>query len=246
MPLHFDVGPSALGGDVVAQIASWGLQTMPTGIPQSEDWSRFTRFVGGNLTEQIKGLEQRSRGKHAAILIPEWEAQGVELPLLRSLMTIKKASGQIDTALHAATILAVLPHVMEEDETVLSLSLGAGNSGRSFDVETSHRVAEFTLIAWRGGAETIRQNRLFWSFYRLVRHDSPLLKELYLLDGQAPRRFLTGGRAISSIFKRNQDLGADFDRQYGAEYRTVGEFYHDHEHIVKLVDLSEWLPGANG
>jgi hypothetical protein len=40
--------------------------------------------------------------------------------------------------------------------------------GRSFDLETDRQVAEFKFIAWRGGAEAIRQNGLFIDIFRLA------------------------------------------------------------------------------
>lgn len=43
-----------------------------------------------------------------------------------------------------------LPHILEPDERVESVSLGAGNTGRDFDLETNVRVAEFKFIHWRG------------------------------------------------------------------------------------------------
>jgi hypothetical protein len=51
-------------------------------------------------------------------------------------------------------------------------------TGRSFDLETSYRVAvaEFKFIRWQGGPESIRQNQLFKDFYLLARsRPSPLL-----------------------------------------------------------------------
>ena len=44
-------------------------------------------------------------------------------------------------------------------------------TGRSFDLETSCRVAvaEFKFIRWQGDPESIRQNQLFKDFYLLAR-----------------------------------------------------------------------------
>jgi hypothetical protein len=43
-------------------------------------------------------------------------------------------------------------------------------TGRSFDLETSYRVAvaELKFIRWQGGPESIRQNQLFKDFYLLA------------------------------------------------------------------------------
>ncbi|WP_283814259.1 hypothetical protein [Bradyrhizobium aeschynomenes] len=41
-----------------------------------------------------------------------------------------------------------LPHILEEGEIVDYVSLGAGNTGRPFDLETNRRIAEFKFIHW--------------------------------------------------------------------------------------------------
>jgi hypothetical protein len=36
--------------------------------------------------------------------------------------------------IHAVGILTALPHILEHDERIETLSLGAGNTGRQFDL----------------------------------------------------------------------------------------------------------------
>jgi hypothetical protein len=57
---------------------------------------------------------------------------------------------------------------LEPAERVEYLSLGAGNTGKAFDLETDLRVCEFKFINWQGGAEAIRQNALFKDLYLLA------------------------------------------------------------------------------
>lgn len=68
---------------------------------------------------------------------------------------------KVNVVIHALGILLCLPHILEADGTVQYVSLGAGNTGRQFDLETDRRVAEFKFIQWQGGPESIRQNSLF-------------------------------------------------------------------------------------
>jgi hypothetical protein len=77
----------------------------------------------------------------------------------------------VNVAIHALGILLALPEileVLEVGEVVEELSLGAGNTGRAFDLVTNVRVAEFKFIKWRGGAEAIRQNGLFVDVFHLA------------------------------------------------------------------------------
>jgi hypothetical protein len=81
--------------------------------------------------------------------------------LFEAARSIKRAAAQIDVVLHALGIIVLLPAILEDDEVVESLSLGAGNSeAQRFDLETSHRVAEFTFIEWKGNDNT-RLQKIF-------------------------------------------------------------------------------------
>lgn len=77
---------------------------------------------------------------------------------LRAAAELTCQAGQINVTMHALGILLCLPHLLGPSERVEYGSLGAGNTGRAFDLETNIRVAEFTFINWRGGSESIRQN----------------------------------------------------------------------------------------
>lgn len=122
------------------------------------------------------------------------------------------------------------------------LSLGAGNTGRSFDLETNLRVAEFKFIHWQGGAEAIRQNALFKDFYLLAEYDTRKVKRMYVLGTHHPLRFLTGGRSLSSVMSRNRKLWSEFGALYGHQFHTVGQYYATKKKIVKVEDLGPFLP----
>jgi hypothetical protein len=86
---------------------------------------------------------------------------------------VKRLAREINVVIHALGILLCLPHILEPEETIEYVSLGAGNTGRAFDLETNKRIAEFKFSRWQGGAEAIRQNSLFKDFYCMAEYDSP-------------------------------------------------------------------------
>jgi hypothetical protein len=95
------------------------------------------------------------------------------------------------------------------------VSLGAGNTGKEFDLETNYRIAEFKFIHWRGGPESIRQNQLFKDFYLLSESRSEKRKYLYVIGREHPYDFLSGGRALSSVLSCNVKLLKQFEAKYG-------------------------------
>ena len=99
---------------------------------------------------------------------------------------IKRLAGEIHVVIHALGILLCLPHILKTGEIVESVSLGAGNTGKAFDLETNRRIAEFKFIRWQGGAEMIRQNALFKDFYLMAEHSTHKEKYLYVLGTEIP------------------------------------------------------------
>jgi hypothetical protein len=141
----------------------------------------------------------------------------------------------------AGPLLLCLPHILEPDERVEYVSLGAGNTGREFDLETNVRVAEFKFIRWRGGAESIRQNSIFKDYVLLAGHPTVKRKHLYLLGTEHALRFLRGGRALSSVLSRNDRLLKLFSERSGDRFRTVGDYFTVHGEAVQIEDVSRWL-----
>ncbi|MGW1424660.1 hypothetical protein ACWAT4_31570 [Bradyrhizobium manausense] len=154
---------------------------------------------------------------------------------------MKRLAGQIHVTIHALGILLCLPHILQPGERVEYVSLGAGNTGRDFDLETNVRVAEFKFIRWRGGSETIRQNSVFKDYLLLAEHPTTKRKHLYLLGTEHAIGFLRGGRAISSVLSRNGKLQKMFANRLGERFRTVGDYYKAYSSAVQIDDVSPWL-----
>lgn len=159
---------------------------------------------------------------------------------------MKRLAGQINVTIHALGILLCLPHILEAGERVESVSLGAGNTGREFDLETNLRVAEFKFIRWRGGAEAVRQNSVFKDYVLLAEHPTLKRKHLYLLGVDHALKFFRGGRALSSVLSRNDKLRRFFSGRFGEQFRTVREYYAAHGHVVRIEDVSRWLSELAG
>lgn len=199
------------------------------------------RFTGPDLTQTLARIESRVRGVAAEDYADFLESAGVGREALGAAAEMKRLAGQINVTIHALGILLCLPHILEQGERVEYVSLGAGNTGREFDLETNLRVAEFKFIRWRGGAESIRQNSVFKDYLLLAEHPTAKRKHLYLLGTEHAHRFLRGGRALSSLLSRNDKLKKMFADRFGDEFRTVGEYFAVHSGAVQIQDVSLWL-----
>lgn len=158
---------------------------------------------------------------------------------------VKRLAGQVNVAIHALGVLLCLPELLAPDETIQSLSLGAGNTGKAFDLETDRRVAEFKFISWQGGPEAIRQNSLFKDFYCLAEHESSKSKHLYVLGTDHPLKFLNGRRALESVLSKNVSLHREFRAKYPG-YRVVRDYYLPRRDLVLIEDVSGLLPALTG
>jgi hypothetical protein len=200
------------------------------------------RFIGTDLTTRIADLEWTVKGCDAGQCAHKSVAAGVTSELLSAAYSLKRAAGQINVLIHAVGGLLLLPQIMEPGERIEYVSLGAGNTGREFDLETDRRVAEFKFIHWSGGADTIRQSSLFKDFYLLAEHPTPKRKELYVLDIKYPLKFLRGGRALSSVLSKNVSLWEQFRAKHADTYATVGDYFADRQHSVALKDAAPLVP----
>jgi hypothetical protein len=169
------------------------------------------------------------------------EGAGARREVLAAAAEMKRLAGQINVTIHALGILLCLPHILEPGERVGYVSLGAGNTGRQFDLETNLRVAEFKFIRWRGGAESIRQNSIFKDYVLLAINPTAKRKHLYLLGTEHALKFLRGGRALSSVLSRSDKLQKVFSERFGDQFRTVGGYFAAHGRAVQIVDVSPWL-----
>lgn len=204
--------------------------------------NRVSDFMGNDLGFSIAAVERAVEGASAPDIKTILQARNIDSVLLTAAAQIKKISAQIDVTIHALGILRALPHILEDGERLESVSLGAGNTGRAFDLETNLRIAEFKFIQWRGGPESIRQNGIFKDFFDLATAQTAKRRCLYLLGTHHARKFFRGGRALTSVLSKNQATRDKFIGLYGERYATVNQYYTDHEHTVEIIDLLPWLP----
>lgn len=204
--------------------------------------SEIQRFESGGLTSRISQLESAFQRATTGELKSRLEAVGVHDSTLAASILLKQVAGQVNVLVHALGILLCLPDLLEPDETVQYVSLGAGNTGRPFDLETDRRVAEFKFMNWRG-ADTIRQNGLFKDLYLLEAAETPKRKQMFVVGDTLPLKFLHGSRALASVMSRNRKLGDTFTARFGTQFATVADYYVAHGHAVELVDLNRLFPG---
>ncbi|RXK53900.1 hypothetical protein ESB00_17785 [Oleiharenicola lentus] len=166
----------------------------------------------------------------------------MEAEVLLAALLVKKHSSQINEIVHALGILLALPSILEKGERVESLSLGAGNTGKGFDLETNRRIAEFTFIQWQGGSEVIRQNKIFKDFFFLAEAETDKTRELYTIGTEWPMKFFKSGRRLANILAGNAKLGTAFRRKYPKTFEHVREYYGSKKEVVAVMDLCEHLP----
>lgn len=187
------------------------------------------------IESDLKGVTDKSCSNSVASVYAGPEA-------LIAAAALKRASGQINVIVHALGILICLPHILEPGEMVEQVSLGAGNTGRKFDLETNYRIAEFKFIRWRGGSESIRQNSIFKDFFQLAESTLEKRKYLYVLGTEYPLKFLQGRRTLTSVLSKDETARNEFHGRFGNLYQRVREYFAEHNDKVIIEDVSHWLP----
>jgi hypothetical protein len=198
--------------------------------------------TGFELRGRISALERRVPGSTGGSVAALLESEMISSVMLEGALTVKAVAGQINVIVHTLGILLSLPHILEADERVERLSLGAGNTGRAHYLETDRRIGEFKFIEWRGGPEAIRQNSLFIDIFNLVNAPGVKDRYMYVVGKEQPMRFLRGRRAIASVLSRNTPVAERFQTLHGDSYSTVREYYESVEDRVVIVDLREIVP----
>lgn len=198
-------------------------------------------FGGQDLTQTLARIEASLQGirqdRYADVLLKS----GAKAEVLGAAALLKRLASQINVVVHALGILLCLPRILESGETIQYVSLGAGNTGRDFDLETNRRIAEFKFIHWQGGQESIRQNSLFKDFYELAERETQKEKYLYVLGTEHGEKFFNGGRALSSVL-RTATLRNKFTKQFGDQYQTVRDYYLPRKGRVVIQDVSLFVP----
>jgi len=201
----------------------------------------IAEFQGSSLTQSLSAIESSVLGLSATDLEAFCGSRSIDNAFMSSAASIKKVAGQINVIIHAAGILCSLPQILGSGEVVESVSLGAGNTGRKFDLETNFRVAEFKFIDWQGGPESIRQNGVFKDFYELAEHETQKSKHLYVVGTAFPLKFLTGGRALSSVLSRYPDILHEIGQKYGPRVLRVCDYYNLKQSDVEICDVSPYI-----
>ncbi len=195
-------------------------------------------FQGESLTRSLAAIEDEIVGADLVQALNLCARLNVDESFLGSALSIKKVAGQINVIIHAAGILHSLKNLLLDGEIVESVSLGAGNTGRKFDLETNLRVAEFKFIDWKGGAESIRQNGIFKDFYELAEFSTKKKKVLYVVGTLYPLKFLNGRRALTSVLSKQPVILERLTGKYGETVTVVNEYYEIHKDDVSVEDIS--------
>ena len=207
----------------------------------------FLTFRGSSelLGGRIADIETRVQGSGAGEAVEAAIDWSLDSSVLDGARLAKRLSAQVDVVLHAAGILHSLPHVLEPDEIVQSVSLGAGNTGRAYDLETDRRIAEFKFIAWAGGSESVRQDNLLIDVFHLASADTEKRRVMYLTGIDIPLRWLRNSRRVTrACLRRKSGTPQRFDEQYGPDrFHFVHEYWAAVERIVEIVDLAALVPG---
>lgn len=194
------------------------------------------------LTHRIgvleSGLVGHTAGDAAALLALD----GLDESSLTAAVAVKRIARQINVIVHALGILTALPHILEPDEVIEGLSLGAGNAGRDHDLVTNRRIAEFKFIEWQGGPESIRQNGLFIDLFNLASSSTAKRKVMYVVGKAIPMHFLKNNRALTSVLSKDSASATRFRALHGNRFRTVGEYFATIASTVEVVDLADIVP----
>ncbi|PCJ21872.1 MAG: hypothetical protein COA96_15065 [SAR86 cluster bacterium] len=197
-------------------------------------------FKGESLTDVLAAFENDIVGLDSNNSNKFCESNAINKGLLNSALIVKQASSQIDVIIHASGILYSLPRLLEKGEFVESVSLGAGNTGKKFDLETNLRVAEFKFIDWQGGAESIRQNGIFKDFYELAEYETTKEKFLYVVGTTYPLKFFNGGRAMTSILSKQPKILKAINDKYGARVKVARDYYELYKNEVSICDVKQY------
>lgn len=198
-------------------------------------------FQGDSLTKSLSDIERRIIGSGVEDVDSFCVKRGVDSNFMDSAIAIKRVAGQINVIIHAAGILRSLAGLLEPGEKVESVSLGAGNTGRQFDLETNIRVAEYKFIDWQGGPESIRQNGIFKDFFELAEYETHKKKFLYVVGTEYPLKFFNGGRALTSVLSRHPKISAQIKEKYGDRVTRVRDYYEIKKNEVIICDVTPYI-----
>lgn len=196
-----------------------------------------------SFRHRIAAVEAGIVGKDALGALERARSEGLTEHVLAGSLLVKAASAQIDVVLHAAGIIAALPYVLEPDERIEYVSLGAGNTGKAHDLETDRRVAEFKFITWQGGPESVRQDSLLVDLFHLATSRTSKQRVLYLTGVAVPMKFLERSkRDVRAALARRPGVPEQFDEAYGDLALTVKDYWARIRDQVEVCDLVGLVP----
>ena len=198
-------------------------------------------FQGDSLTKSLSGIERRIIGSGVEDVDGFCAEHGIDGDFMDYAVAVKRVAGQINVIIHTAGILRSLAALIEQGEKQESASLGAGNTGRQFDLETNIRIAEYKFIDWQGGAESIRQNGIFKDFFELAEYETHKKKFLYVVGTEYPLRFFKGGRALTSVLSRHPKILAQIKEKHGEHVTRVRDYYELKKSEVIICDVTPFI-----
>src|SRR5437016_14598597 len=101
----------------------------------SDAISALQAFYGPDLTQTIERIEASLQNTTADTCVAALAACGTKAEVLGAAGLVKRLAGQIHVIIHALGILLCLPRILQPGEVIEYVSLGAGNTGRPFDLE---------------------------------------------------------------------------------------------------------------
>jgi hypothetical protein len=194
------------------------------------------------LTQRVKNLEAALVGRSASAAVAPIGEALLGAPTLVGALELKAVAGQIDTLVHVCGVATALAWVLEPDETIVYVSLGAGTGDRLYDLETDRRIAEFKFTKWQAaGHNSAREQVLLADVVNLAEADTAKDRYMYVLGVDQQRKFLESGRSLASMMARRQPLLAKV-RDRHPDVSTVGGYWAAVQDRVRLVDLVDVVP----
>jgi hypothetical protein len=216
-------------------------------VPSADAFTQLVTFLGtGSFTKLTASLESRLANADAADAARVIEEAGLVEDLLSAALLVRSQIGRLNDLIHATAISLALPALLEPGERLANRpSLASGNDpSRQFDLQTTHRVAEFKLALW-SGTDAMRKRATFHDLVHLAAHQGPERAELYVV-GPKPIRFLRTSRSSAAwaMNRGSETTRALFEERFGSPDMTIRDFVAGPAAHVRLIDITEILPGA--
>ncbi|OOM76985.1 hypothetical protein CLPUN_25110 [Clostridium puniceum] len=198
-------------------------------------------YSNDKLSDIVYNLQLQLKNKNSKSILQIISQDLTSKDTLNAALDVKSVMGQINVVVHTLGIINSLPYLLEDNEVVESVSLGADNASSEFDLITNKRIAEFKFITWRGN-DSMRLKTTFGDYYNLVEYNTEKEKYLYLTDCSYFQKFLNGRRSFSSILSKNNKIAKEFEAKYNNKYNFLNEYYDDNKFKVNLISLNDIAP----